>query len=113
MNFRILLIIFSLIVIASVSYDNYYTTNIVSGSYSYEFPLAIPEGPSEGDNLLLLDNGDFKSDTSGSGTYKIDGSRITFFTSEIGFQTNLYRPFFWGKPRISISSGLDYYFKQK
>ena len=63
MNFRRLLIMFSLVVIASVGYDNYYTTNIVSGSYSYEFPFAVPEGPSKGDNLLLLENGNFKSDT--------------------------------------------------
>jgi len=78
-----------------------------------KFPLAVAEGPREGDNLILLENGNFKSDTWGSGIYKIEGSRITFKTHELGYQTNLYRPFFWGEPRISISADLDYYFKQK
>ncbi|PWS31223.1 hypothetical protein DF947_11490 [Pedobacter paludis] len=96
MKFRIFLIIFSLIVITSIAYDNYYTTNTVSGSYCYEFPFAVPEGPSENDNLTLYENGNSKSDTWGSGIYKIKGSRITFMTHELGFQTHLYRPFFGG-----------------
>jgi len=45
-----------------------------------KFPLAVAEGSREGDNLILLENGNFKSDTWGSGIYKIEDSRITFKT---------------------------------
>ncbi|MFC3559431.1 hypothetical protein [Pedobacter jamesrossensis] len=112
MNFKIVLAVLFVILIISFCYDNFYTANLISGSYSYDFPLAVPEGPNEGDKLILMNNGDFKSDTWGRGTYKIEGTRITFNTHELGFQTKLYRPFFLGKPRISISSDLGYYFKQ-
>jgi len=113
MKLRIIILIFSGLIIASFAYDKFYTANLISGSYSYDFPFAVPEGPDQGDNLVLFNNGNFKSDTWGDGTYKIEGSRITFNTSELGFQTSLYRPFFFGKPRISISSDLDYYYEQK
>ncbi|MFD2162483.1 hypothetical protein ACFSJU_08760 [Paradesertivirga mongoliensis] len=104
-------------IVLSFAYDNFYTTDMIIGTYVYDFPWIVAEGPSKGDKLILKENGDFESDTWGKGVYKLDGSRLQLNYScefgKAGFETSIYRRFFWGKPRISIERDIGYYFRKK
>lgn len=114
-----IVIIISIILFISISiiYDNFYTSKIVSGRYVYNFPEYRVEGQKTGDYLYLKENGTFESNSWGNGTFIIDGSDLELsYTDKFGksiFECSVYRPFFFGKPRISISRDLDYYFKKK
>jgi hypothetical protein len=106
-----------LFIIIATTYDNFYTSKILSGKYTYKFPQYIVEGPKTGDYLILKENGTFESDTWGNGTYVINGSEIILnYKYELGlasFECKIYRPLFLGKPRISVCKDLDYYFKRE
>ena len=110
----VIIIFFVLLVSISVIYDNYFTPKMISGKYVYNFPVYVVDGPSTRDYLLLKENGTFESNTWGNGTYKINGSKLAFKykyeMGEAGFECGIYRPFFFGTPRISICKDLDYYF---
>lgn len=110
------IIITSVILITSffIVYNNFYTPHMISGTWVYDFPVALPEGPSRGDSLKLKENGTFESDTWGNGTYILNGSELnlTYEHGTAGFQTNISRPLFWDEPRIDIESDLCYYFKK-
>jgi len=57
MKFKIVITILFVIIIASFAYDNFYTTNMISATYRYDFDNAVPEGPHRGDILILKENG--------------------------------------------------------
>lgn len=113
-----IIIITSLVILFSIAiiYDNYYTQKMISGRYVYIFPTNIVDGPKTGDYLLLKENGTFESTTWENGTYKIIGSKLAlkykYEMGEAAFECGIYRPFFFGTPRISIESDLDYYFQK-
>lgn len=90
---------------------------MVSGTYTYNFPTYIVDGPKTGDILNLKENGTFESNTWGKGTYTINGSNLELnYNDNFGkssFECGIYRPLFFGEPRISICSDLDYYFKKE
>ena len=100
----------------SVAYDNFYTPSVVAGIYTYDFPGIIADGPNTGDQLILQENGKFQSDTWGEGIFTMNGSELRLvYNYEFGkavFSCNIYRRFFWEKPRISIVRDLNYYFKK-
>ncbi|RZK58781.1 MAG: hypothetical protein EOO91_07260 [Pedobacter sp.] len=102
-------------VVISIIYDNFYTKSLISGRYIYNYEETL-EGPNKGDNLLLKQNGEFESDTWGKGTYKINGTRLNLSYSysygQAAYECSIYRPYFWGKPRISINSDLGYFFEK-
>lgn len=115
---RTILIIFVItFFVVSIAYDNFYTTKIISGTYIYDFPNAIADGPSQGDRLVLKENGSFKSDTWGVGRYVVSGSKLQLtFNYELGkvsYECSIYRRFFWGAPRLNVVSDLEYYFEKK
>lgn len=90
---------------------------MVSGSYVYNFPTYIVDGPKTGDILNLKENGTFESDTWGKGTYIINGCDLELSYNDVfgksGFELGIYRPLFFGEPRISVCRDLNYYFKNK
>ena len=47
----------------SIVYDNFYTPWMISGTYVYNFPVAVADGPKQGDYLTLEENGNFESTT--------------------------------------------------
>ena len=107
---------FILLIVLSILYDNLYTISMISGSYVYNFPAVIADGPGQGDTLILKENGDFENGTWGKGTYHISGSKLSltyeYEFGKAGFETSIYRPLFWGKPRIGVVKDLDYYYKK-
>lgn len=111
---QIILFLVILFIGISIGFDNYYPQNSIVGNYIYNFPISTVDGPNEGDQLLLKNNGIFNSKTWGQGTYMISGSRLKLFynSNKSDFECNFYRPFFWGKPRIKINSDLNYYFSK-
>lgn len=118
MNRRNKLVIFALTFIGfSIAYNNFYTAEMISGTYIYNFPNAGADGPSHGDHLILKENGNFKSDTWGNGRYVISGSKLqltySYAFGKAGYECNIYRPFFWGLPRFSVVRDLEYYFEKK
>jgi hypothetical protein len=113
---KIIIISTIFFMILSMVYDNFYPNWIISGQYIYEFPISCAEGPSNGDILILKENGHFESDTWGNGTFEINGSTLDLsYAYELGnaeFQCSIYRPLFWGSPRINMDRDLRYYFKK-
>lgn len=113
-----IIIIISVVLLftTAIIYDNFYTQKMISGRYAYNFPSNIVDGPKTGEYLLLKDNGTFESTTWGNGMYEINGSKLAlkykYEMGEAAFDCGIYRPFFFGTPRISIQSDLDYYFKK-
>ena len=112
-----LIIIFLVLFAILIAYNNFYTSEMISGKYIYKFPYFTAEGPKQGDAITLKENGSFESDTWGKGTYKLSGSTLNLnYTYEFGkaeFETNIYRPLFVGNPRIRISEDLNYYFEKE
>jgi hypothetical protein len=74
----------------------------------------VTEGPNRGDHLTLYEDGHFESDTWGTGTFKINGTNLIllyeYTFGKAAFECKLFRPFFWGKPRIKIDQNLNYYY---
>jgi hypothetical protein len=111
--------ILSLIILITISilYDNLYTTGIISGEYTYLFPLSGPEGPQEGDKLTLNKDGTFQSDTWGNGTYEIKCAEVDLsYKTQRGrarYTMTIYRPFYWGEPRLSVIRDLNYSFEKR
>ncbi len=97
-------------------YDNFYTSTNLSGTYIYNFDNSVTEGPNHGDHLTLFEDGHFESDTWGTGTFKINGTKLTLLYNysfgKAAFECKLFRPFFWGNPRIRIDPNLNYYYIQ-
>jgi len=95
---------------------NFFTNQMIAGSYVYNFPVAVADGPRQGDKLLLNNDGSFQSDTWGNGTYKLSGSELKLSYTTAGgkasFTSTIYRPYFWGKPRIEIEPDLGHFFKK-
>lgn len=117
MKSKIVIIITIIIIITTaIIYDNFYTNKMVSGSYVYNFPTYIVDGPNTGDILNLKENGTFESNSWGNGTFIINGSDLELcYKNEFGkssFECGIYRPLFFGEPHISICRDLDYYFKK-
>ena len=106
-----------ILIIISIMHDNLYTVGMVSGEYTYNFPLGGPDGPNQGDKLLLKKDGTFQSDTWGEGTYKINGADLNlsykYGYGRAGYGMIIYRSFYWGKTRLSIIRDLNYYFEKK
>lgn len=102
------------IIFASLAYDNFYSVGMVAGEYSFDFAGVAAEEPRQGDRLTLKPDGQFASDTWGTGRFRLNGSRITLeYVYEYGKASNsytIYRPFFWGRPRIKVNADLDHYF---
>ena len=90
---------------------------MLTGTYSYDFPSSVAEGPNQGDHLILKKNGEFESDTWGKGRYTISGSKLrlkyNYEFGRAGFECSIYRRFFWGEPRLSVVRDLNYYFAKK
>lgn len=105
------------LILISILYDNFYTVGMISGKYVYKFPLSRPEGPREGDKLQLNKDGTFQSDSWGEGTYKIVGSALDLTYHDqlgrAGYQMTIYRPFFWGIPKICVDRDLNYCFEKR
>ncbi|HEY0772282.1 MAG TPA: hypothetical protein VGD31_18300, partial [Sphingobacteriaceae bacterium] len=96
MNRRIVLAISALtLAVLSFAYDNFYTTNMIIGTYVYDFPGIVVEGPKQGDKLTLKENGEFESDTWGRGKYLIRGSKLqltyNYQYGKAGFECGIYR----------------------
>jgi hypothetical protein len=112
----VIIITIILFITTAIIYDNFYTNKMVSGSYVYNFPTYIVDGPKTGDILNLKENGTFESNSWGNGTFIINGSDLELsYKDEFGkssFDCGIYRPFFFGEPHISICRDLDYYFKK-
>jgi hypothetical protein len=104
------------LIVLSIVYNNFYTTKMVSGTYIYNFPNAVADGPNQGDKITLKENGNFESDTWGNGTYKLKGSTLKlnykYEFGKAGFEINIYRTMFYGKPKLSIEKDLNYYFER-
>jgi hypothetical protein len=107
---------------------------MISGTYVYEFPNSITEGPNLNHKLILKRNGQFESDTWGDGGFEIHGSSLILSyiikPEEVNFnlkdstvtgkieggkasvEFKLCRPFFWGTPRIRVDADMNYYYRK-
>ncbi|MCB9359872.1 MAG: hypothetical protein H6587_10350 [Flavobacteriales bacterium] len=109
-------IIFSIFIIGLIFWNNFFPMWILSGTYVSNNPEPIIEGPSSIDTLVLFKNGTFKNGAWGSGDFQIKGAEIEFSYEYIfgkaGYHTSIDRFLFVGKPRISLNSDLNYYYKK-
>jgi hypothetical protein len=97
----------------SLLYNNMYTVGMVSGQYVYNFPSVVAESPRQGEKLLLKKDGTFQSDSWGVGTYRINGAHLELFNNGIQIRSMpIYRPFYWGKLRLSVVPDLEYGFQK-
>ena len=105
---HIVLLIMGLIII----YNTYFPSWLVTGKYtsSIEDSFAT-DGIEDNESLELFNDGTFKGDTWGEGTWKLEhgfkGTRIEFSFGHEGYYTYLYRRMFFSKPRIVIFRDLD------
>lgn len=101
-------------IVMVVAYNNIFSNKMISGKYIYSFPDSNPEGPREGDYLKLEEDGTFKSDTWGEGTYKISGNEIHFSYEHgrAGYHSYVDRYFFFGAPRLMVDLDMNYYFEK-
>jgi len=109
-----------ILIIASillVIWNNYYPTWIIAGIYVSNNNGPVLEGPSSIDTLALFENGTFKNGAWGEGTYEIEGNEIDFTyeysMGKAGYRTHIDRSLFIWKPRISLNTDLQYYYKKK
>ncbi len=70
-------------------------------------------GVSNGDQLILKEDGTFLSDSWGNGTYVLKGTEIEFNLNNKNIHTYFNRPLFFGKPRIIIFRDLKSEFIKK
>ncbi|MDQ6469324.1 hypothetical protein RB619_01625 [Flavobacterium sp. LHD-80] len=116
-NYKILII--CILLIAFYLFKNFFTENMISGNYVSNNQQSLADGPSFGDTLKIYNDNRFESQTWGNGKYKLDhslkGTEIEltykYEFGSAGYGMNISRSFF-GKPRISISSDLEYYFEK-
>ena len=71
---------------------------MIVGTYSYDYPGLLAEGPKRADQLILQENGKFESDTWGKGVYELDGSRLQlsydYEFGKAGYDCSISRRFF-------------------
>jgi hypothetical protein len=108
------LITFVIIILPIVIWNNFYPNFLIQGTYISNNSHPILEGPSSIDTLTIYNDGTFKCKAWGKGTYTIKGSEIEFNyyyeLGKAGFHTSITRPFFIGKPRISLFQDLEFYY---
>lgn len=112
--------IFIILLIGTFIYSRYIPLSAVTGIYLSNNSAPLADGPGFGDTLELLDDNSFRSDTWGSGTFNlrhaIGGTslelRYKYEYGSAGYITQFYRPFFYGKPRISIFRDANSYFEK-
>jgi hypothetical protein len=100
-------IIVSVIVLFTFIYNMFFPKIFVVGKYIGKVNSSFgANGVNDGEKLELFYDNSFKSDSWGSGTFRlkygIDGTRIVFkFNGEV-VSTYFYRSFLFGKPKIVI-----------
>ncbi len=93
-------------------YNSYYPSWLITGSYtsSINDPFAT-DGIGDNESLEIFNDGTFKGDTWGAGTWKLEhefkGTRIEFRFNNEGNNTYFYRRMFFSKPRIVIYRDLN------
>ena len=89
------------------TFNTFFPSWIITGTYTSDIVNSFAtSGIDNNENLEIYNDGTFKGDSWGKGTWKLEhsfkGTRIDFkFDNEI-FSTYFYRRFFFSKPRIII-----------
>ena len=121
-NTKVIIFIFLLALITLFVINNFYTKQTLVGKYvnrNFENTL-IGENPHIEDTLELFSNNEFSSPYYGKGKYKlsygIDGTYIKLNykdeTGKTSFETSIYKPLFFGKPRIILFDDLNQYYEK-
>lgn len=93
-------------------YNTYYPSWLITGSYTSNIddPFATG-GIEDNENLEIFNDGTFKGDTWGKGTWRLEhgmrATRIEFSFYNEGYNTYFYRRYFFSKPRIVIFRDLN------
>lgn len=108
-----------LLTILSISlyiYNNFFTIDMISGTYNtidYEKSLMVPNFP---DKLILNEDFTYRSKFFGNGFFKIDydykGTKIYIDSDNGSLSTRLTRNWF-GKPKIIIFKDLGHYYEKE
>ena len=101
-----------LLIVFIFIYNTFFPTYLITGSYISNIEDSFASrGINNNEDLEILNDGTFKSDSWGEGTWKlehgINGTRIDFDFEDESFNTYFYRRFFFSKPRIVIFRDLD------
>lgn len=95
------------VVVCICMFNTYYPSWLVTGSYtsSIDNPFGT-NGISDNESLEIFEDGTFKGDTWGEGTWELEhglsGTRIDFHFDNEGYNSYFYRRMYLGKPRIVI-----------
>lgn len=108
-------IIFSILIIGLIIWNNFFLVWIMSGTYISNNSKPILEGPNGIDTLVLNRDGTFESGWA-NGKWGVEKggfkASYSYTFGKAGFSRSVYRPFFIGKPRISLFKDLNYYYKK-
>jgi hypothetical protein len=103
------IILFCLLFFAfTLAYNYAYPVFLIKGTYVAHMPGQDGYlGVQEGDTLRIHGDGTFDSQSWGSGTYRIANDEITFRTENEAISTFFRKPYFYGRPRITIFYDLN------
>ncbi|MCD2259499.1 hypothetical protein [Psychroserpens luteolus] len=115
MNYRkITFIILTVLILGTIFYNSYFPKFLITGKYVANIEDEFATfGVSNGDQLILNEDGTFQSDSWGTGTYVLKGKEIEFNYNDGSIHTQFNRPLFFGKPRIIIFRDLKSEFIKK
>jgi hypothetical protein len=92
--------------------NTYFPSWLITGSYTSNIVDPFASGGINNiEKLEIYDNGTFKGDTWGQGTWNLEhglkGTRIDFTFNNESYNTYFYRRMFFNKPRIVIFRDLN------
>lgn len=119
---KIGLILISIIGFSFYCSNNFLTTGMISGKYTFKnfnSESCLADSPNSSDTLVLFENGTFTSNFLGKGTYKLKHSykgtsidlTYDYEFGKAGYKTKLKREYF-SDPRIIINEDLNQYMER-
>ena len=107
-------IIISFLLILSYIYNNFFTQQMLIGTYQNRNFINSPVGPRIPDKLVLHENSKFSSNYWGNGIYKISHSLMgtnIYLDCDNSFHTTIKRTWY-GKTKIIVFSDLETYYEK-
>tara|TARA_B100001173_G_C15842857_1_gene485399 strand:- start:388 stop:741 length:354 start_codon:yes stop_codon:yes gene_type:complete len=92
--------------------NTYFPSWLITGTYTSSIDDSFAtSGIDDNESLEIFNDGTFKGDTWGEGTWKLEhgfrGTRIDFSFDNESYNTYFYRRMFFSKPRIVIFRDLN------
>ena len=97
--------------------NTYFPSWLITGTYTSSIDDSFAtSGIDDNESLEIFNDGTFKGDTWGEGTWKLEhgfrGTRIDFSFDNESYNTYFYRRMFFSKPRIVIFRDLNSFCKK-